>query len=145
MSKIYNFFPLSIYRGKIEFNYDYKNNLVSSENFTFEDIYQSIINGSFKANNLGGNETALYLDANLNSLNADIIPQDIIPKKYKLELSQGVFNDINFKGNILINNDNLSYFIEDFDIEGLLKELKVTSSSENSNEIDTIISSNFRA
>jgi len=43
---------------------------------------------------LGGNETALYLDANLNSLNADIIPQDIIPKKYKLELSQGVFNDI---------------------------------------------------
>ena len=114
-------------------------------NFTFEDSYQSVINGSFKANNLGGNETDLYLDANLNSLNADIIPQDIIPKEYKLELSQGVFNDINFKGNILINNDNLSYFIEDFDIEGLLKELKVTSSSENSSEIDTIISSNFRA
>ncbi len=135
----------NFYRGKIEFNYDYKNNFVSSENFTFEDSYQSIINGSFKANNLGGNETALYLDANLNSLNADIIPQDIIPKKYKLELSQGVFNDINFKGNILINNDNLSYFIEDFDIEGLLKELKVTSSSENSSELDTIISSNFRA
>ena len=114
-------------------------------NFTFEDSYQSVINGSFKANNLGGNETDLYLDANLNSLNADIIPQDIIPKEYKLELSQGVFNDINFKGNILINNDNLSYFIEDFDIEGFLKELKVTSSSENSSEIDTIISSNFRA
>ncbi len=134
----------NFYRGKIEFNYDYKNNFVSSENFTFEDSYQSVINGSFKANNLGGNETNLYLDANLNSLNADIIPQDIIPKEYKLELSQGIFNDINFKGNILINNDNLSYFIEDFDIEGLLKELKVTSSFENSSEIDTIISSNFR-
>ena len=81
-------------------------------NFTFEDSYQSVINGSFKANNLGGNETDLYLDANLNSLNADIIPQDIIPKEYKLELSQGVFNDINFKGNILINNDNLSYLLK---------------------------------
>ena len=139
------FFLKNFYRGKIEFNYDYKNNFVSSENFTFEDSYQSVINGSFKANNLGGNETDLYLDANLNSLDADIIPQDIIPKEYKLELSQGVFNDINFKGNILINNDNLSYFIEDFDIEGLLKELKVTSSSENSSELDTTISSNFRA
>ncbi|MDA9734400.1 DUF3971 domain-containing protein [SAR116 cluster bacterium] len=134
----------NFYKGKIEFNYDYKNNFVSSENFTFEDSYQSVINGSFKANNLGGNETSLYIDANLNSLNADIIPQDIIPKEYKLELSQGVFNDLNFKGNILINNSNLSYFIEDFDIEGLLKELKVTSSSENSSEIDTLISSNFR-
>ncbi len=135
----------NFYKGKIEFNYDYKNNFVSSENFTFEDSYQSVINGSFKADNLGGNETSLFIDANLNSLNADIIPQDIIPKEYKLELSQGAFNDINFKGNILINNDNLSYFIEDFDIEGLLKELKVTSSSENSSEIDTIISSSFRA
>ena len=47
----------NFYRGKIEFNYDYKNNFVSSENFTFEDSYQSVINGSFKANNLGGNET----------------------------------------------------------------------------------------
>ena len=135
----------NFYRGKIEFNYDYKNNFVSSENFTFEDSYKSVINGSFKANNLGGNETGLYLDASLNSLNADIIPQDIIPKEYKLELSQGVFNDINFKGNILINNDNLSYVIKDFDIEGLLKELKVTSSSVNSSQIDTIISSNFKA
>ncbi len=148
-NKIHNIDEISFlnnfYRGNIKFNYDYKNNFVSSEHFTFEDSYQSVINGSFKANNLGGNETSLYLDANLNSLNADIIPEDIIPQELKLELSQGVFNDIYFKGNILINNDNLSYFIEDFDIEGLLKELKVTSSSENSNDIDTIISSNFRA
>ena len=54
-------------------------------------VIQSVINGSFKAINLGGNETDLYLDANLNSLDADIIPQDIIPKEYKLELSAGCF------------------------------------------------------
>ncbi len=132
-------------KGKIEFNYDYKKDFISSENFTFEDSYKSVINGSFKASNLGGTETSLYLDANLKSLNADIIPQSIIPKVYKLKLSQGVFNDINFKGKISINNDNLSYVIEDFDIEGFLEKLKVASNSENSSEIDTIISSNFRA
>jgi len=44
-------FLKNFYRGKIEFNYDYKNNFVSSENFTFEDSYQSMINGSFEANN----------------------------------------------------------------------------------------------
>ena len=84
---------------------------------------------------------SLYLDANLNSLNADIIPQDIIPKEYKLELSQGVFNDINFKGNILINNDNLSYFIEDFDIEGQVRDLNFTFED----SYQSVINGSFKA
>mgnify|MGYP001276603993 CR=1 FL=1 len=132
-------------RGKIEFNYDYKNNLLNSEKFTFENNSQSKINGSFLVKYLEVRKTEIYFNANLNNLSSDIFPKEIIPRDYKLELSGGEFNNLNFRGNVLVNNDDLKYLIEDLDVEGQLKELKISSSYQNSNKIETLINSNFKA
>ncbi|MAC61130.1 MAG: hypothetical protein CMN37_04495 [SAR116 cluster bacterium] len=120
------------------------NNFQVLKNDINNKIIKTLMNGSFELNNNNEMETNLKLDLVLNNLSPELIIEDIIPKSYNINLEDGSFENLSLKGNIIINNDNLNFIYKDFEVGGVLNNLKVSSKNKK-NFLETVINLKFLA
>ena len=134
---------LDIDEGSFDIKYQFKEDLLNFYNIELLKKKNPIINGTFELRNLNGSQSNLYVDLNSKKITSEIIPKELIPKDFNLKLSNGSISDLNFKGDILIDNESLGYNFENYKIEGAINDLELSSNNYNENVYNTLINGVF--
>ncbi|MFL2815265.1 MAG: hypothetical protein ACJ0BU_10960 [Candidatus Puniceispirillales bacterium] len=134
---------LDVDEGSFDIKYKFKEDVLNFYNIELLNKKNPIINGAFELRNLNGSRSNLYVDLNSKKISSDIIPKELIPKDFNLKLSNGSIYDLNFRGNILIENKSLKYIFENYKIEGAIKDLELYSYNHNEKIYNTLINGAF--
>ena len=129
--------------GSFDLKYQFKEDILNFYNIELLNKNNAFINGAFELRNLKGTRSNLFIDLNSKEISSQVIPKKLIPKDLNLKLSNGRISDLNFKGNILIDNGSLEYIFENYKINGSISDLEFSSNNNNENIYTTFINGVF--
>ena len=126
-----NFFDIisedPVRSGKLDLFYQFKSDQLQINNLLLSNIDNSIAEGSFQFSHLTEENSNLSFDLKLDQIGTQIFSQNILSNLAPLELSNGLFSDLHVKGNIILDNKTFDYQIEDLEVKGEIKKLKILS------------------
>ncbi len=113
--------------GKLDLYYQFKSDQLKINNLLLSNIDSSIAEGSFQFSHLTADNSNLSFDLKLDQIGTQVFSQNILSNFAPLELSNGYFSDLDVKGNIILDNETFEYQIEDLEVKGEIKKLKILS------------------
>jgi len=113
--------------GQLDLYYKFESDQLKINNLSLSNMDSSIAEGSFEFSHLTEENSNFSFDLKLDQIGTQVFSKKILDNLAPLELSNGLFSDLDVKGNIILDNKTFDYQIEDLEVKGELKKLKILS------------------
>ena len=87
--------------GQLDLYYQFKSDQLNINNFLLSNLDSSIAEGSFQFSHLNEDNSNLSFDLKLDQIGTQVFSQNFLSNLAPLEFSNGVFSDLDVKGNII--------------------------------------------